>query len=100
MIEPTDEMRRAGAQAIADADLAENNGTPEEYAEPVIRAVLALLERDYCLERRGHRPTRRQAKRRCLNPGPQGHVCSRTPHETGLHCATGVGGLAGELVTW
>ena len=47
MIEPTDEMMRAGAVAIAGAQLVPNEGTPEVYAEAAIRAVLPIVERDY-----------------------------------------------------
>lgn len=49
MIEPTAEMRRAAYDALP----------PEVRLEPaeldeVVAAVLAILERDYCPEQRGH----------------------------------------------
>jgi hypothetical protein len=47
---PTADWRRlvwAAAVAIADADLAENDGTPEEYADAALRAIAVDLRRGW-----------------------------------------------------
>lgn len=93
MIEPTDEMRAAYLAAWA------GNGCSIKAG---LAAVLAIVERDHCLERRGHArgPLTKGAPtpRRCEAVHEDGTRCERKPHPTGLHVYADV--EAGNLVVW
>jgi hypothetical protein len=87
VIEPTDEMRRVVKSRMGIPDGVEL----DPWMEAAIGDVLALVERDRCMEARGH-----VIQTRCGAVGPNGITCQRDRH----HAHHAAGDDQDRLVRW
>jgi len=90
VIEPTDEMIQAAIAAFNQRAATPGTGVDECLRASAI-AVLAIVERDHCIEARGH-----VIQTRCGAVGPDGITCQRARH----HANHAAGDDQDRLVRW